>query len=198
MERGSVKKRERRKRSDSVLVELCSCWYCKERKKGKKVTGTIVWVERYDPVDVTVVYQVYSNSSFSVCVYWKRVKVLYPLVVTSLEGLQWWSVMLSINVPGNRYALNTWSAGREKSEKIGGIFCISLLCQREKELSAVRNGASSYIFKNGARESDCAVRRIITAAKKRLENLLYKPISPLHLHIFVRNFFQLIPNFPFN
>ena len=27
-----------------------------------------------------------------------------------------------------------------------------------------------------ARESDCAVRRIITAAKKRLQNLLYKPI----------------------
>ena len=27
-----------------------------------------------------------------------------------------------------------------------------------------------------ARESDCAVRRIITAAKKRLHNLLYKPI----------------------
>ena len=27
--------------------------------------------------------------------------------------------------------------------KIGGIFCISLLCQREKELSAVRNGVSS-------------------------------------------------------
>ena len=51
---------------------------------------------------------------------------------------------------------------------------------------------------SGARESDCAVRRIITAAKKRLQNLLYKPISPLHLHLFVRNFFQLIPNFPFN
>ena len=31
--------------------------------------------------------------------------------------------------------------------KIGSIFCISLLCQREKELSAVRNGASSYNFK---------------------------------------------------
>ena len=31
--------------------------------------------------------------------------------------------------------------------QIGGIFCIPLLCQREKELSAVRNGASSYIFK---------------------------------------------------
>ena len=31
--------------------------------------------------------------------------------------------------------------------KIGGIFCISLLCQREKELSAVRIGASSYILK---------------------------------------------------
>ena len=27
-----------------------------------------------------------------------------------------------------------------------------------------------------ARESDCAARRIITAAKKRLQNLLYKPI----------------------
>ena len=27
-----------------------------------------------------------------------------------------------------------------------------------------------------ARESDCAVRRIITAAKKRLQNLLHKPI----------------------
>ena len=31
--------------------------------------------------------------------------------------------------------------------KIGGIFCISLLCQREKELNAVRSGASSYNFK---------------------------------------------------
>ena len=51
------------------------------------------------------------------------------------------------------------------------------------------------VTKVGARESDCAVWRIITAAKKRLQNLLYKPISPLHLHIFVRNFFQLIPNF---
>ena len=30
--------------------------------------------------------------------------------------------------------------------KIGGIFCISLLCQREKELSAVRTGVSSFIF----------------------------------------------------
>ena len=28
-----------------------------------------------------------------------------------------------------------------------------------------------------ARESDCAVVRTITAAKKRLQNLLYKPIS---------------------
>ena len=29
---GTVKKRERRKRSDNVLVKLCSRWYCKERK----------------------------------------------------------------------------------------------------------------------------------------------------------------------
>ena len=33
------------------------------------------------------------------------------------------------------------------AEKIGGIFCISLLCQREKELGAVSIGASFYIFK---------------------------------------------------
>ena len=33
---GTVKKRERRKRSDKVLVKLCSHWYCKERKKEKK------------------------------------------------------------------------------------------------------------------------------------------------------------------
>ena len=33
--------------------------------------------------------------------------------------------------------------------QIGGIFCIPLLCQREKKLSAVCNGASFYIFKNG-------------------------------------------------
>ena len=35
---------------------------------------------------------------------------------------------------------------------------------------------SSRSAQAGARESDCAVRRIITAAKKRLQNLLYKPI----------------------
>ena len=57
MERDNVKKRERLKRSDNVLVELCSRWYCNERKKkGEKVTGTIVWVEEYDPVDVASVY----------------------------------------------------------------------------------------------------------------------------------------------
>ena len=67
-----------------------------------------------------------------------------------------------------------------------------------REAAGVENGDRLHIGDSGARESDCAVRRIITAAKKRLQNLLYKPISPLHLHKFVRNFFQLIPNFPFN
>ena len=41
-------------------------------------------------------------------------------------------------------------------------------------VSSTRNDSTS----RSARESDCAVRRIITAAKKRLQNLLYKPISP--------------------
>ena len=36
----------------------------KREKRRKKVTGTVVWVEGYDPVDVTNVYIVYSNSSF--------------------------------------------------------------------------------------------------------------------------------------
>ena len=36
--------------------------------------------------------------------------------------------------------------------------------------------ANNRIIVRCARESDCAVRRIITAAKKRLQNLLYKPI----------------------
>ena len=35
----------------------------------------------------------YPNSFF-VCVYCKRVKVFYPLVVTSLEGLRWWSPII--------------------------------------------------------------------------------------------------------
>ena len=65
---GTVKKRERRKRSDNnVLVTLCSHGYCKERKKrGKKVTGTVVWVGGYNLVDVTIVY---GSNSFFVCVY---------------------------------------------------------------------------------------------------------------------------------
>ena len=54
----------------------------------------------YDPVDVTIVYC--SNSFFFVCVYWQIVKILYPFMVTSLEGLQWWSLIISINVQGNR------------------------------------------------------------------------------------------------
>ena len=29
-------------------------------------------------------------------------KVLYLLVVTSLEGLQWWSLIISLNVQSNR------------------------------------------------------------------------------------------------
>ena len=29
-------------------------------------------------------------------------KVLYPVVVTSLEGLQWWSLIILLNVQGNR------------------------------------------------------------------------------------------------
>ena len=43
---------------DNVLVGLCRHRYRKERKNGekKKVTGTVVWVEGYDPVDATVVY----------------------------------------------------------------------------------------------------------------------------------------------
>ena len=59
---GTVKKRERRKRSDKVLVKLCSHWYCKERKKEKKS----YWYSsmgrgvRSSGCD----YCVYSNSSF--------------------------------------------------------------------------------------------------------------------------------------
>ena len=32
---GTVKKKERRKQSDNVLVELCNHRYCTERKKGR-------------------------------------------------------------------------------------------------------------------------------------------------------------------
>ena len=96
----TVKKREMRKRSDNVLVKLCSHWYCKERKKGGKNTGTVVRVEGYDPVNMTIVYIL--ALLFFVSVYWKRVKVLYLLVVTSLEGLQWWSLIISLNVQSNR------------------------------------------------------------------------------------------------
>ena len=112
---GTVKTRERRKRSDNVLVKLCSHWYCKERKeendrtmsllnwaaistvRGEKIgkQTLLVW---YDPVDVTIVY---GSNSF-LCVYWRRVKILSPLVATSLEGLQWWSLIISLNVQGNR------------------------------------------------------------------------------------------------
>ena len=54
----------------------------------------------YDPVDVTIVYC--SNSFLCVCVYWEIVKILYPFMATSLEGLQGWSLIISINVQGNR------------------------------------------------------------------------------------------------
>ena len=38
----------------------------------------------------------YSNSwLFFLCVYCERVRVFYPLVVTSLEGLQWWSPIIA-------------------------------------------------------------------------------------------------------
>ena len=37
----------------------------------------------------------YSNTFLCVCVYCERVKVFYPLVVTSLEGLQWWSPIIA-------------------------------------------------------------------------------------------------------
>ena len=36
------------------------------------------------------------------CVCWEIVKILYPLVVTSLEGLQWWSLVIKLNVQSNR------------------------------------------------------------------------------------------------
>ena len=39
----------------------------KREKRGKKVTGTVVWVERYDPVDVTIVY-ILTLLFFGVCV----------------------------------------------------------------------------------------------------------------------------------
>ena len=41
IERDDVKKRERRNNRTMSLVEVCSRWNCKERKKGKNVTGTI-------------------------------------------------------------------------------------------------------------------------------------------------------------
>ena len=55
---GTVKNRERRKRSDNVLVKLCSHWYCKERKKGKKLLVSSMG-KGYDPVDVTIVYCIF-------------------------------------------------------------------------------------------------------------------------------------------
>ena len=42
IERDNVKKREKRKRSDSVPVELCSHWYCKERKGGNDRTISLL------------------------------------------------------------------------------------------------------------------------------------------------------------
>ena len=36
------------------------------------------------------------------CVCWEIVKILYPLVVTSLEELQWWSLIIKLNVQSNR------------------------------------------------------------------------------------------------
>ena len=36
------------------------------------------------------------------CVCWEIAKILYPLVVTSLEGLQWWSLIIKLNVQSNR------------------------------------------------------------------------------------------------
>ena len=44
---GTVRKRERRKRSDKVLVKLCSHWHCKERKKSEKSDW---YSSYYDPV----------------------------------------------------------------------------------------------------------------------------------------------------
>ena len=53
------------------------------RREKKKETGTTEqWHgQGYDPVDVGAL----ALSFF--CMYCKRVKVFYPLVVTSLEGL---------------------------------------------------------------------------------------------------------------
>ena len=64
IELDNVKKRERRKRSDNVLVELliCSRWYCEERKKNEKSYWDSSIGGGYDLVDVTVVYG--SNSLF--------------------------------------------------------------------------------------------------------------------------------------
>ena len=86
-----------------------------KRENSKKATGTVVWVEGYDPGGVTIVYVLF----FFVCVYWERVKILYPLVATSLEGLQWWSLIISLNVQGNRKKKIKKSDNNNKNNKIG-------------------------------------------------------------------------------
>ena len=53
-----------------------------------------------------------------------------------------WSVNLFLKGSSENEQMRVCLTG-----KIGGIFCISLLCPREKELSAVSIGANSYIFK---------------------------------------------------
>ena len=51
-------------------------------------------------MDVTIVYC--SNFFLCVYVYWEIVKILYSFMATSPEGLQWWSLIISISVQGNR------------------------------------------------------------------------------------------------
>ena len=58
------------------LLNYAAIGYCKERKKrGKKVTGTVVWVGGYDLVDVTIVY----GSNFFLCVCTRRELLLLLL-----------------------------------------------------------------------------------------------------------------------
>ena len=49
-------------------------------------------------MDVTIV----CGSNAFLCVHWEMVRILYPLVATSFEGLQWLSLVISLNVQGNR------------------------------------------------------------------------------------------------
>ena len=92
MEGDNGKKRERRKRSDHVLVNYAAVGTVRREKKRKNWYSGMGRGVRSSECDCCV----YSNSSF-VFLYMdgRRVKAFYSLVVTSLEGLQWWSPIIA-------------------------------------------------------------------------------------------------------